>query len=566
MNRLREFFGADASGWQLAGRVLAFAFPVTALVVPKAASTIFAIFFLAGLWLLIRGRAGKLDPLLTWILVAFAAYFAVGALSFFLGEQTRLGEKLLGRDLRFLGAVAVVFALLRLQMPAGPLRNAIAFGGVATGSVALVQLLLAGMDRAGGETISIVFGHLSAWLFAANVGLVISAPAGRRLMLTGAAGALAAVLASQTRGALLVVALVLLSGLAIAVGRHAGLRRPRRLAAASFAAVVVIATVATPLWPRITAAWIEFERSEEVLSASVPAPVRGCLADAQLLQELLALGKTSRGLRASITATGEWPGVCAGDAAILLENPSARMASWRGPYRNIPAGTGGALYVAGTGRVGLEGGSERIDLVAARGKRIVLPAATDLEKTRLLVRVPPGEQLLIAPVEVHPGEYAFAAVESSVGNRLVMWQLALRRIGTAPLGQGAGSWPVIAAEEAAAGRSPWRLAAYDHAHSDYLTVLLERGWLGLLALFGVFVTPLAWAAHAQAAPWRRDAAVVVVVAAAVSALTETMFNHSIGITYYCFLLLLLAAGTGDAHSAGTGAVPAPEHTTKIQPR
>src|SRR5690606_24049797 len=127
MNRLREFLGADASGWQLAGRVLAFAFPVTALVVPTAASTVFAIFFLAGLWLLIRGRAGKPDPLLTWILVAFAAYFAVGALSFFLGEQTRLGEKLLGRDLRFLGAVVVAFALLRLQMPAGPVRNAIAF-------------------------------------------------------------------------------------------------------------------------------------------------------------------------------------------------------------------------------------------------------------------------------------------------------------------------------------------------------------------------------------------------------------------------------------------------------
>src|SRR5690606_6306373 len=66
-------FGRAQSRCQAAGWLLAAAFPALALVVDKAASTIYAIFFLADLWLLVRGRATRPGNA-KWVLLAFAAY------------------------------------------------------------------------------------------------------------------------------------------------------------------------------------------------------------------------------------------------------------------------------------------------------------------------------------------------------------------------------------------------------------------------------------------------------------------------------------------------------------
>src|SRR5690606_34865734 len=193
-------FGQAQSRWQAAGWLLAAAFPVLALVVDKAASTTYAIFFLAGLWLLARGRAVRAGDA-KWVLLAFAAYFAVGVLSYFLGEQTRLGEQLLGRDIRFLGALAVFLVLARLALPERLLAAGFIAGGFVTGAVAVAEVLMAGpAHRAGGETISIVFGHLSALLFARNLAIAPFRRTARGRPAVAAAFALVAVTLASTRG------------------------------------------------------------------------------------------------------------------------------------------------------------------------------------------------------------------------------------------------------------------------------------------------------------------------------------------------------------------------------
>lgn len=527
--------------WRLAGLLLAFAFPVLALVVDKAASTIFAIFFLAGLWFLARGRFERPDRAIRWVLIAFAAYFLVGTLSFFLGEQTRLGEQLLGRDIRFLGAVAVFFALARLAMPERLLRVAFVTGGVVTGMIAIIEVIAASHPdyRAGGETISIVFGHLAVLLFAVNLAIVLFSKKGRLAALPGVVFALAAVTLSSTRGALLSALAVLAAGIAIAVLLDREWRRPARLVGIAGAGLAALVVAGWVLLPRFEDGIEEFRAYMAMAATAETGAARECL-DREALERRLQSSER-RGVIAEVIARDLAVEGCSTGSAIRLRNASGETGYWIGAYRNLPAGAAGRIRVQGRAQVKLEGGNEWRNVDAPQPRAIALPRTRKADRTRLVVRVAPGEQVLLVPVVTRPGEYAFPAADTPVGSRLAMWAAALRQIDASPLGRGAGSWPVIMEAGAVAGRVPWRLSTYDHAHSDYLTVLVERGWLGLLALIGVLVAPLAWGARTarRAGGWREPALMLLVTSVAVSALTETVFNHSIGITYYCALVLLL---------------------------
>ncbi|HEX7046440.1 MAG TPA: O-antigen ligase family protein [Gammaproteobacteria bacterium] len=531
----------DVSRWRLAGWMLALAFPVLALIVDKAASTIFAIFFLAGLWLLIRGRRERLDVATRWVLIAFAAYFLVGVLSFFLGEQTRLGEQLLGRDIRFLGGVAVFFALARLALPERLLRFSFVAGGFVTGIFAIVEVVAASHAnyRASGETISIVFGHLAAVLFAVNLAIALFEKKGRPVALLAAGFALAAVTLSSTRGALLAVLAVLGIGVLLAILLDRDWRKAARLAGVVAVLLSAVVIAGWALLPRFEDGLAEF-RAYIALADSAEARVsRECL-DPEALERLVKFSE-SRGVEIDVVEHGGMTD-CAGSGAIQLVNTSDAAGYWRSPYRNLPEGAGGRVLLRGDARLKLEGQEKWRTVDAAEPRAVELPVVTDVEQTRFFLNLAAGENLLLVPIVTRPGEYAFAAADTPVGSRLSMWAAALRRFDGSLLGSGAGSWPTIMEEEAAANRVPWRLAAYDHPHSDYLTVLVERGWLGLLALLGVLVAPFAWSIaeiRRKAGNWRGPAVMLLVVSVAVSALTETVFNHSIGITYYCALVLLL---------------------------
>lgn len=563
MNTWQDAFGQLVAGRGFparAGLLLVAAFPLLALVVDKSASVIFAILFLAGLWLLVRRRAVGPDPAMRWVLLAFAAYFLVGVAGFFLGEQTRLGEQLLGRDIRFLGAVPVFFAVRALRPPKSLLVAGIACGGVLAGVVAIGQVALQAdpAGRAGGESLSIVFGHLCAALAAVNLALATRLAGNPRwLVLAGGAGAILAVVLSGTRGAVLTVLVV---GGVLAVA-WCGRRWRRWAAVALGVAGGGVALLLTPAADILGARFAEgIDNLERHVQAraflqdfSWPAETPACLDAPELLDWMLASGsiELSGGATARVVepAPAFATAACAGRAFLRFQNPGREHATIRLPERSTPPDrNGGALLVRGEGELRLPGSSFRARVETQLPQRLA-PAATPGPPPRHVLVLGPGERLDVLFIRTVPGEYRFMDGVDSINARGYMWQAAYESFRLAPvLGSGPGTFPLHLERRAAMQQGPWQIAQYDHAHSEILTVGVERGVIGLLVLLAVYAAPYRLFRR------RRDAFGVAgrafVAAVFVSGLTETIFNHSIGITYYCTLVLLLAAATE---------APAPDH-------
>ncbi len=533
------------SRWQLAGSVLAFAFPVLALVVDKSASVIFTVFFLAGAWLLVRGPRERPDASMRFLLFAFAAYFAVGVLCFFLGEQTRLGEKILGRDIRFLAAVPVFFVLMQLPARAWLIRNATWIGGALAAAVAIVQIQVT--DRAGGETISIVFGHLCAALFAVNLVCMLYLQRRQRIAaVLGTLGALVAVLLSGTRGALMSVAVVI----AIVSIAWAG-RSVRRwisvLACALAGTVAMFASgVHESVTSRIEQGVAELAQFQEGSKLDVPMEAASCPASETFLHALVDNGRVhgdALGIRIERVQDAESLRslACDGEYVLVLHNAGKKAAWLMLPTRNVPADRRDAtLLVRGTAMF-LVNGAARDAWLQTRTtawQRIRLDGSTTKD-SRVRVILEPGDEIRLLPVASTAGEYAFPSANTSVGARFYMWQAASDAFLDAPvLGHGTGAYPAVTTAHAAAGEGPWSITEYDHAHNEMFTVAAERGLLGLLALFAVYVAP--FLVFRRRGDVFGMAGMAFVVSVAVSGLTETIFNHSLGITYYCMLVLLLA--------------------------
>ncbi|MDX1444336.1 MAG: hypothetical protein R3270_11280, partial [Gammaproteobacteria bacterium] len=137
-----------------------------------------------------------------WLLVAYWAY---GLLSFFLGGQTELGESVLGRDLRLLLAVPVIFLVARLRWDAQMAGTALALAGFLCGFSALVEYAWNGMGsyRVSGPTVSIVFGNVCAALAAFNMAAAaVARGVPGRLHALASVSAIYAVFLTSTRGAL----------------------------------------------------------------------------------------------------------------------------------------------------------------------------------------------------------------------------------------------------------------------------------------------------------------------------------------------------------------------------
>src|SRR5690606_12660454 len=244
------WMGQDASTrMQWIAWWLAAAFPVFALTIDKAASVIFALFVIAGLVIVVRGNRPPLAREAKWLLLAFAVHFLVSLASFLLGEQTRLGEKILGRDARFLLAVPVCFALLNVAMPELLLKRALAVGGMFTGAWAIGEVIVAGDlgHRVSGESISIVFGQLSALLFALNFALLLQGERRDRFFAVPATVlALVAVAFSGTRGALLSV--IGVAGIALLMLAWRGRAHRARVAVIAIAFVLAAGSATAWVW------------------------------------------------------------------------------------------------------------------------------------------------------------------------------------------------------------------------------------------------------------------------------------------------------------------------------
>jgi len=159
----------------------------------------------------------------------------------------------------------------------------------------------------------------------------------------------------------------------------------------------------------------------------------------------------------------------------------------------------------------------------------------------LRIEVPPGATLWLTPVETHAGEYSSSLAHSPIGQRLEMWRAALLLFRESPmLGTGTGAYRDHALQLSNAGRVAPVVAEYDHPHSDYFDALSSRGLFGLLALLGLLGIPaFLFLLAMRGKAMRRQAAAVagllVTAGFAIFGLTETMFIHSVTITWYVIM-------------------------------
>lgn len=534
-------------------------FVAGALTVPKLASTTFTLLALTGIVLLARGRWPlDLTRAEKWLLLAFALYFIVGVVSYNLGVKTRLGWEIIFRDIRFLFAIPIYIVLRRYPLPRSWFWLMLVIAGLAAVGVATVNYL-SEQDgwRASGGTISIVFGHLMAGMTLICVAGILFLQ-GRGIRILVIAGALAGVLViflSGTRGALLSLSGAIITLSFIGYKVFNGWRLS--ILVLLIAIVAVIGMTQAQLRTRIDNAVTEsvayFHNSKIV--HQIPALVSaGCIKDYELMKNLenkiTTWGSGKLVIRiiedASVMAS-EFSDVCKTNHVFRVENISREHTAWfYTASRSVTpeSACGAELLVRGQGSFQIAGKPDsRKVFDTGQYQKLELQCDSTYDH-RLIGILPPGAQLYFIPIARYPGEYRFFYADSSVGARFAMWGAAWNIFLSSPiLGSGPGSFPVLAAKLATEGEVPGIAAWFDHAHNEIMTILADRGLAGLAALLLLYGAPFWLFVQALRQTTNRAepvAGLLLVGGFMLSGLTETLFNHSLVITYYAVFISLLA--------------------------
>jgi len=161
----------------------------------------------------------------------------------------------------------------------------------------------------------------------------------------------------------------------------------------------------------------------------------------------------------------------------------------------------------------------------------------------LVVSVPPAATLTFIPLQMRSYYYFYTV--SSVGVRLEMWRFAARYwLGHPWLGIGTGAYQSWNHRMIDRNEMPPGLWPFEHAHNDYMTVLATEGFVGLLALLGLYLTP-AYFFYLRQTRQKRGGAVfagfAVVGGFMIFGLTETIFSHSLAISWYALTVAILMA-------------------------
>ncbi len=551
--------------------VLVLAFPSVCLLVNRGDSIGLGLLALFGFWVGFReGFARTLKREDGYVALAFFAFFAVAVLSYEFGQATYDGFRFLGRDLRFLLIVPVLVLFRRYPPPAKAVFIGLAIGGLLTGAYALVEFLHApAAYRAQAETdLPIMFGDLTASIvltLAAAYGLVVSA---RKLWLT--AGfllclllGLTAVILSGTRGAW--VALLLL--LPLLFGLLGRVTHKRYLALIVVSLLVLfagaLAISRTDVRSRLSRV-IEGISLYQTALRSLPLDrgnniqdVPFCDDQSQFLQGWLTLSGQDGGdiLTAKIvrdpalSADRHLDVMCHNGYVIRIWNSgklNGRLVFER-MVNGVHAPQVTRLVVKGVGIVFLSDKDAQTVHVDIQNYHMLVLHGPPNSGWGLSVIVTPGQTLWLVPVESYFGEYRYTLMNTSVGQRFEMWRAAWHMFLDHPvLGIGTGAFYEDAQQMAHRGLIAPPAAQYDHPHSDYFDALSSRGILGLLALFALLGVPAIYFVRAVKSGDETSHAVglaglLLVCGFAIFGLTDTVFIHSMNISWYVIYIALFMA-------------------------
>jgi len=566
--------GAHADGFlRFIVTLLVLAFPAATLFINRGDSYTLGLLMLIGIWVWLRdGARIWLNRDSGLLCLAFALFFAVVLLSYAVGYQTEDGFHYLGRYFRFLLIVPVYLAFRRYPPTAKTVFIGLALGALTAGVLASLEFLQAhGSIRVAAQTdLSIIFGDLTTTMVLCMVAGFGLMAASRRhwsvpLLILCLAGGVAATLLSGTRGAWLPLFLLIP---ALATPAAGFLKR-------RYVVAILIAIIAVFSSSYFVARTDTQERLKDAVRSTVDYFIglntfkgqssprtqqEQCDNQASFLEAWLEMYPTTRNppLIANVVKDPQLRqvGLCRGRYAVELHNQNVSKGAWY-YFPRVPADgktQSSKLLVRGVGAIALnEQGSTRVPFNSQHYIQTTV-ISEDVSGSSVYVYVPPNEKAWLVPLDSYWGEYSLSIIDTSVGRRFEMWRDAWSLFLRHPvLGVGTGAFQAKTHELIRRGQVAVFLRNYDHPHNDYLDALSSRGLLGFATLLAILLIPLwrfLWATRSPAHATHAIglAGVLTVAGFAIYALTDTIFLHSIMITWYVIYMALFYARL-DANAA-----------------
>ncbi len=556
--------GAHADGFlRFIVTLLVLAFPAATLYVNRGDSYTLGLLMLIGIWVWVRdGARIWLNRDSGTLCLVFALLFAVAVLSYVTGYQTTDGFHFLGRYLRFLLILPVYLAFRRYPPTAKTVFVGLALGALTAGVLASLEFLQAhGPVRVAAQTdLSIIFGDLTTTMVLCVVAGFGLMAASRRhwsvsLLILCLVAGVAATLLSGTRGAwipMLLLPLVLMTPLG-------GFLKRRYIVAI----VLVLVSVFSSLYfmsdsgtqERITAItsnlrnyFIGLKTAKR--QAYGPAMHAHCDHEATFLNVWMSKGHLSANLNRNATVVSD-PHMsrmrgCIANHAVRLRNDSNSVAV--AVFDRIPSQMGRSqsteLLVRGKGKVYFTGAEQRgVRFDTSDYLRVKL-GARSVPGRAIGFEIPPDADVWLVPLDGYFGEYSMTLANTSVGQRFELWRAAWHLFREYPwLGVGTGAFQIDMQQLIHAGVIAPFVGIYDHPHDDYLDALSSRGLLGFGTLLAILLIPVWRFLRATCSLERAThalglAGVLTVVGFTIYALTDTIFLHSIMITWYVIYMAL----------------------------
>ena len=545
---------------------LALVFPTAVLFANHGDSITLGLLGLIGLWAWIRGGARpgfSREARFLWLI--FAVFFAVVLLSYLFGLKTEDGFHYLGRYLRFLLVVPVYLAFRRFPPTAKTAFIGLALGALLAGSGALLEFIRARepIRVAAVTDLSIIFGDLTSTMVLCTVAGFGLMAATRRawsvpFLALCLAGGVAATLLSGTRGAWLPLFL-LIPALATP---FSGFLRRRHLLAIVVVVITVFSSfyfiVGTDTQGRIKLAFsdirdyfVAVRASDSYSSGQHFKP--HCLDGKAFLHAWSHFDTPRNRSPASASVVSdpsvESVGGCSQPYAVRLDNSSTSQ--WaRYIFPRLPLDRPGNQTTTvlarghGTFTIG-RAATDHVNFNAQSYRRLLFN--TTAVPSELIVYVAPVSSVWLVPIESYYGEYGLSIAVTSVGKRFDMWRAAWMLFLEHPLlGVGTGAYQRQTQDLIRNGRVASFIGTYDHPHNDYLDALASRGILGILTLLALFLVPMRYFLPATANEDRTLhalglAGILTVGGFAIYGLTDTVFLHSIMITWYVIYMALFYA-------------------------
>jgi len=548
---------------------LVLAFPAATLYINRGDSYTLGLLALIGIWVWARDGARSWFNRDSGILcLAFALLFVVILLSYVTGYQTENGVHYLGRYLRFLFVVPTYLAFRRYTPTAKTAFTGLALGALTAGVLASLQFMHAhGPIRVSAQTdLSIIFGDLTTTMVLCTVAGFGLMAASRRnwsvaLLILCLVGGVVATLLSGTRGAwisLLLLPLVLMSPMN-------GFLKHRYIFAIMLVLVAVFSSfyfmIRTGTQDRLMDVskdvrnyFIALHHFDRPAGDSIGAPA--CVNGKRFMQAWAESGiPLLDTLDVGIVAD---PGIghaagCKADYAVRLHNKSPdKVARYLFPHLPAPSGSEQhtQLLVRGLGTLSFLGGAVegRIDSSAYQSISLTdKKTPGQAVQVYVDVSVPPGKSVWLVPLDGYFGEYSLSIANTSLGGRFELWRSAWRLFREHPwFGVGTGAFQAKTRQMISAGVIAPFVDIYDHPHNDYLDALASRGIIGLVVLLAVFMLPAWFFIRATRKPERENHAVglaglLSVAGFAIFAMTDTIFLHSMMITWYVIYVALFYA-------------------------